>query len=88
MPAAPDPGRETALITGASGGIGAAMAALLAARGCNLVLAARNADRLETLARDLAARHPVRVDVLPVDFRRPPRRSSPSSMPGPSPWTC
>ena len=57
-----------ALITGASSGIGACFARALAARGRNLVLVARSRDKLEALARELAATHSLRVEVIEQDL--------------------
>lgn len=58
----------TALITGASTGIGATYADRLAKRGHNLVLVARDKSRLEALAEQLTRRHGVTVDTLPADL--------------------
>ncbi|ADT99502.1 SDR family NAD(P)-dependent oxidoreductase [Mycolicibacterium gilvum] len=59
----------TALVTGASGGIGEEFAVQLARRGANLILVARRAERLETLRRTLVARHPgIVVDILTADL--------------------
>lgn len=60
-----------ALITGASAGIGLALARQLAAVGANLVLTARRSDRLQDLARELTANHGVQVQILAVDLVRP-----------------
>lgn len=59
---------STALVTGASAGIGAAIAEELAARGQNLTLAARREDRLAEIAEDLHARHGVRAGVVACDL--------------------
>ncbi|MCZ4518140.1 SDR family oxidoreductase [Rhodococcus ruber] len=60
------PGRS--LITGASSGIGAEFARVLAARGSDLVLVARREDRLTDLADEVASTHGVRCRTVPWDL--------------------
>jgi len=57
-----------ALVTGASAGIGAALAKELAAGGTNLVLTARRIDRLEELAKALSATHKVKAEIFAADL--------------------
>ena len=61
--------RKTALITGASSGIGEAFAQGLAARGMNVILVARSEAILNALAQKLAEQYHVRTTVISVDLR-------------------
>jgi uncharacterized protein len=60
-----------ALITGASAGIGHALAEQLAAGGAHLVLTARRSDRLEKLAARLGAKYSIQTEVYGADLTRP-----------------
>ncbi|WP_411104124.1 SDR family NAD(P)-dependent oxidoreductase [Streptomyces sp. cmx-4-9] len=61
----------TALITGASSGLGVEFARQWAERGADVVLVARRADRLEELAADLEKRFGIKATAVPADLARP-----------------
>ena len=65
-------GHHTALITGASSGIGQALATRFARSGCNVVLVARSADKLQVLAQMLQDEHGVKAWAAPADLAQPP----------------
>ncbi|HEX2077431.1 MAG TPA: SDR family oxidoreductase [Longimicrobium sp.] len=64
-------GRRTALVTGASGGIGAELARLFARDGWEVVLVARSRDELEKVGRELAQAYGARCHVVPADLADP-----------------
>lgn len=62
------PNGKLALVTGASSGLGLEFARLLAADGYDLALVARSGERLERLARELAATHGIRAQAIVQDL--------------------
>jgi short-subunit dehydrogenase len=62
---------NTALVTGASGGIGEALAHIHAAKGGNLVMVACSQGKLEVLKAELEAEHGIDVNVVAADLAHP-----------------
>jgi short-subunit dehydrogenase len=62
--------RPTALVTGASGGLGAEIARVLASEGFDLLLVARSERKLQALARKLEAAHGIQAQTFPCDLAR------------------
>jgi short-subunit dehydrogenase len=62
---------KTALVTGASAGLGAEFARLFANDGHDVVLVARRIDKLDELATEITAKHPVAVHVIAEDLSQP-----------------
>jgi short-subunit dehydrogenase len=59
---------RTALVTGASWGIGTAFVDVLASKGMNVILVARSADRLRQIADEVKAKHGVRAEIVVADL--------------------
>jgi len=64
-------GRKTAVITGASSGIGMELAPMFAANGYDLILTARRAERLQKLADELRKMYGNMVNVIQMDLAQP-----------------
>ncbi|MBC2716065.1 MAG: SDR family oxidoreductase [Desulfobacteraceae bacterium] len=63
--------RKTALITGASAGIGLELCKVFAGNGYNIVLVSRNRQKLEQVARELENKHYLQATVIPKDLCEP-----------------
>ncbi|PIF02354.1 MAG: short-chain dehydrogenase [Draconibacterium sp.] len=63
--------RETALITGASGGLGKDFAQIFAQKGYNLVLIARSEEKLNNIARELEGKYKIKTTIFIQDLSEP-----------------
>lgn len=70
---------RTALITGASSGLGIEYATRLASRGADVVLVARREKRLRDLAERIRSEHRVHATVIPADLSLPRGRPQPAT---------
>jgi short-subunit dehydrogenase len=61
---------KTALITGASSGIGYELSKIFAKNGYDLVLVSRNRQRLEVIAKEMENQHDILVKVIPKDLSK------------------
>lgn len=62
--------KPTALITGASGGLGFDLAQLLAQDGHNLILVARSTSKLQNIAQELSRKHGIKVETIAQDLSK------------------
>lgn len=62
---------QWSLVTGASAGVGKEIAKILAARGWNLVLAARSEDKLTVLKDELSRAYTVQIEIIKADLSKP-----------------
>jgi short-subunit dehydrogenase len=72
---------KTALITGASSGIGESFARALAARGMHLILVARSEERLHMLSDELSRQYGIKADVIATDLSQPGQERTSRCMP-------
>ena len=61
----------TALVTGATAGIGESFTRLLASKGYDLVITARNKKRLEECAKNLIKKYKIKVEIIAADLNKP-----------------
>jgi len=64
--------RKTALITGASSGIGYELSKVFAKNGYNLVLVSRNTEKLKIISEEIKKQHDIQVKVIPKDLCKSP----------------